>query len=75
MPVSSVKDWATRLAALSEVAVVQSYDILSLDTRGGQVVLRLFGSREALGNALAAHKLELVDDDGRLLIKAKPKNS
>jgi hypothetical protein len=75
MPVSTVKDWATRLTALNEVAVVQSYDILSLDTKGGQVVLRLVGSREALGNALAAHKLELVDDDGRLLIKAKPKNS
>ena len=75
MPVSSVKDWAMRLTALNKVAVVQSYDILSLDTKGGQVVLRLVGSREALGNALAAHKLELVDDDGRLLIKAKPKNS
>ena len=75
MPVSSVKDWAKRLTALSEVAVVQSYDILSLDTKGGQVVLRLVGSREALGNALAAHKLELVDDYGRLLIKAKPDNS
>jgi hypothetical protein len=75
MPVSSVKDWAKRLTALNEVAVIQSYDILSLDTKGGQVVLRLVGSREALGNALAAHKLELVDDDGRLLIKAKPKNS
>jgi hypothetical protein len=37
--------------------------------------LRLVGSREALGNALAAHKLELVDDDGRLLIKVKPENS
>jgi hypothetical protein len=75
MPVSSVKDWAKRLTALNEVAVIQSYDILSLDTKGGQVVLRLVGSRKALGNALAAHKLELVDDDGRLLIKAKPKNS
>jgi hypothetical protein len=75
MPVSSVKDWAKRLTALNEVAVIQSYDILSLDTKGGQVVLRLVGSREALGNALAAHKLELVDDDGRLLIKAKPQNS
>jgi hypothetical protein len=75
MPVSSVKDWAMRLTALDEVAVVQSYDILSLDTKGGQVVLRLVGSREALDNALAVHKLVLVDDDGRMLIKAKPKNS
>jgi hypothetical protein len=75
MPVSSIKDWAKRLTALNEVAVVQSYDILSLDTKGGQVVLRLVGSREALRNALAPHKLEFVDDDGRLLIKAKPKNS
>ena len=75
MPVSSVKDWAMRLTALNEVAVVQSYDILSLDTKGGQVVLRLVGSREALGNALAAHKLELVDGDGRLLIMAKPENN
>ena len=75
MPVSSVKEWAMRLTALNEVAVVQSYDILSLDTKGGQVVLRLVGSREALGNALAAHKLELVDGDGRLLITAKPENS
>ncbi len=75
MPVSSIKEWAKRLTALNEVAVVQGYDILSLDTNGGQVVLRLVGSREALGNALAPHKLELVDDDGRLLIKAKPENS
>ena len=75
MPVSSIKDWAQRLTALNEVAVVQSYDILSLDTKGGQVVLRLVGSREALGNALSAHKLELVDDNGRLLIKAKLDNS
>ena len=75
MPVSSVKDWAKRLTALNEVAVIQSYDILSLDTKGGQVVLRLVGSREALGNALAAHMLELVGDDGRLLIKAKSENS
>ena len=75
MPVSSIKEWAKRLTALNEVAVVQSYDILSLNTKGGQVVLRLVGSREALGNALAPHKLEFVDDGGRLLIKAKPKNS
>ena len=75
MPVSSIKEWAKRLTALNAVAVIQNYDILSLDTKGGQVVLRLVGSREALGNALAAHKLELVDDDGRLLIKAKPENS
>ncbi len=75
MPVSSIKEWAKRLTALNEVAVVQSYDILSLNTKGGQVVLRLVGSREALGNALAPHKLELVDDNGRLLIKAKLKNS
>ena len=75
MPVSSVKDWAMRLTALNEVAVVQSYDILSLDTKGGHVVLRLVGSREALGNALAAHQLELVDDDGRLLVKTKPENN
>ena len=75
MPVSSIKGWAQRLTALDEVAVVQSYDILSLDIKGGQVVLHLVGSREALSNALAPHKLEFVDDDGRLLIKAKPKNS
>ena len=75
MPVSSIKEWAKRLTALNEVAVVQSYDILSLNTKGGQVVLRLVGSREALGNALAPHKLEFVDDNGRLLIQAKLKNS
>ena len=75
LPVSSIKDWAKCLAALNQVAVVQSYDVLSLDTNGGQVLLRLVGSREALGNALAPHKLELVDDGGRLLIKAKRKNS
>jgi hypothetical protein len=75
MPVSSIKEWAKRLTALNAVAVIQNYDILSLDTTGGQVVLRIVGSREALVNALAAHQLELVDDNGRLLIKAKPKNS
>ena len=75
MPVSSIKDWAKYLTALREVAVVQSFDVLSLDTKGGQILLRLVGSREALGNALAPHELELVDDDGRLLIRAKPENS
>ena len=75
MPVSSIDDWAKRLTALNEVAVVQSYDVLSLNTKGGQILLRLVGSREALGNALAPHELELVDDNGRLLIRAKPENS
>ena len=73
LPVTSIKDWAARLTALNEVAVIQSYDILSLDTAGGQVLLRLVGSREALENALSAHRLQLVDEGDRLLISAKPK--
>ena len=69
IPVSSVKDWALRLADLSEVAIIQNYKILSLNTNGGQVSLRLAGSREALQNALAARQLQLVDEGDRLVIK------
>lgn len=75
VPVTSVKEWASRLVALSEVAVIQSYQILSMDVSGGQVLLRLAGSRVALENGLSAHRLQLVDDNGRLLINAKPKTS
>ena len=75
VPVTSIKEWASRLTALSEVAVIQSYQILSIDVSGGRVLLRLAGSRGALENALSAHRLQLVDDNGRLLINAKPKTS
>ncbi|MBL6774963.1 MAG: hypothetical protein ISQ26_06075 [Candidatus Puniceispirillum sp.] len=75
VPVTSVKEWASRLTALNEVAVIQSYQILSIDVSGGRVLLRLAGSRGALENALSAHRLQLVDDNGRLLINAKPKTS
>ena len=74
MPVSSVKEWANRLTALDEIAVIQSYDIISLNNLGGQVLLRLAGSQEALENALAAHGLELADDDDRQLIQVRPNN-
>ncbi len=74
MPVNSVKEWADRLTALDEIAVIQSYDIISLSTLGGQVLLRLAGSREALENALAAHGLELAGDDDRQLIQVRPNN-
>ena len=74
VPVNSVKEWADRLTALNEIAVIQSYDIISLNTLGGQVLLRLAGSREALENALAAHRLELADDGDRQLIHVRPNN-
>lgn len=74
LPVTSVKEWAKRLTAFDEIAVIQSYDIVSLDVGGGQVLLRLAGSNEALQNALAAHRLRLVDEGNRQLIRAKPSN-
>lgn len=74
LPVTSLKEWAKRLTALDEIAVIQSYDIMTLDTRGGQLYLRLAGSEEALQNALAAHRLQLIDQGDRRLISAKPEN-
>ncbi len=74
LPVTSLKEWAKRLTALDEIAVIQSYEIITLDTRGGQLYLRLAGSQEALQNALSAHRLQLVDHGGRQLISAKPEN-
>ena len=71
LPVTSVKDWSERLAALDEIAVIQSYDIISLYTGGGQVSLRLVGSQGALQNALAAHRLQLVDEGDRHLINVR----
>ncbi len=74
MPIVSIKDWTERLKALDEIAMVQRYDILSLDTQGGSVSIRFSGSREALQNALAAHRLQLVDNGNEYLISVKPNN-
>ncbi len=74
LPVTSLKEWAKRLSALDEIAVIQSYDIITLNTRGGQLYLRLAGSKEALQNALSAHRLQLVDYGDQQLISAKPEN-
>ena len=73
LPVTSLKEWASRLNALDEIAMIQSYDIITLDTRGGQLYLRLAGSQKALQNALSAHRLQLVDHGDRQLINAKDK--
>ena len=74
LPVTSLKEWTERLTALDEIAVIQSYSIITLDTQGGQLYLRLAGSQKALQNALSAHRLQLVDHGDRQLISAKPKN-
>ena len=48
VPVTSVKQWSDRLAALRQVAVIKNVNIRTLDTNGGSVSLALVGSREAL---------------------------
>ena len=74
LPIRSLKEWAKRLTALDEIAVIQSYDIITLDNQGGQLNLRLAGSQEALKNALSAHRLQLVDHGDQQFISAKPEN-
>ena len=71
VPVTSVKQWSDRLAALREVAVIKNVTIRTLDTQGGRVSLALVGSREALQNALASHDLALVDTGDMISIIAK----
>ena len=71
MPVTSVKQWSDRLAALRQVAVIKNVNIRTLDTNGGSVSLGLVGSREALQNALASHDLVLVDTGDMTSIIAK----
>ena len=61
VPVTSVKQWSDRLAALRRVAVIKNVIIRTLDSDGGRVLLALVGSREALQNALASHDLALVE--------------
>ena len=71
VPVTSVKQWSDRLAALQQVAVIKNVTIRTLDYDGGSVSLALVGSREALKNALAAHDLALVDTGDVIFIIAK----
>ena len=71
VPVTSVKQWSDRLAALHQVAVITNVSIRTLDSKGGSVLLTLVGSREALQNALASHDLALVDTGDTILIIAK----
>ena len=71
MPVTSVKQWSDRLAALQQVAVIKNVTIRTLDSDGGSVSLALVGSREALKNALASHDLALVDTGDVISIIAK----
>ena len=74
LQVTSLKEWTKRLTALDEIAVIQSYDIITLNTQGGQLYLRLAGSQEALQNALSAHRLQLINQGNQQLISAKPEN-
>jgi hypothetical protein len=74
MPITSIKEWTERLKALDKIAMVQSYDILLLNTQAGRVLIRFAGSREALQNALAAHRLQLLDNGDDYLISVKPSN-
>ena len=74
MPITSIKEWTERLKALDKIAMVQSYDILLLNTQAGRVFIRFAGSREALQNALAAHRLQLLDNGNDYLISVKPSN-
>ena len=74
MPITSIKEWTERLKALDKIAMVQSYDILLLNTQAGRVLIRFAGSREALQNALAAHRLQLLDNGNDYLISVKPSN-
>ena len=71
LPVTSVKQWSDRLAALQQVAVIKNVTIRTLDSDGGSVSLALVGSREALKNALASHDLALVDTGDMISIIAK----
>ena len=71
VPVTSVKQWSDRLAALRQVAVIKNVSIRTLDSNGGSVLLALVGSKEALQNALASHDLALVDTGDTILIIAK----
>ena len=71
VPVTSLKQWSDRLAALRQVAVIKNVTIRTLDTNGGSVSLALVGSREALQNALASHDLALVDTGDMIYIIAK----
>ncbi|MEL0042426.1 MAG: hypothetical protein VW828_03595, partial [Candidatus Puniceispirillum sp.] len=66
VPVASLAEWARRLAAFEAIAVIDGYDIVTLNAAGGQIRLRLVGTREALENALAVHNLKLTGDPGDL---------
>ena len=74
LPVKSIKDWANRLHALDQIAIVQNYRILSLNTQGGRITMRFAGSRQALKNALAAHRLQLIDKNDEGAISIEPSN-
>ena len=71
VPVTSVKKWSDRLAALRKVAVIKNVTIRTLDSNGGSVLLTLIGSKEALQNALASHDLVLVDKGDKITIVGK----
>ena len=71
VPVTSVKKWSDRLAALRTVAVIKNVTIRTLDSNGGSVLLTLIGSKEALQNALASHDLVLVDQGDKITIVGK----
>ncbi len=66
VPVASLAEWARRLAAFEAIAVIDGYDIVTLNAAGGHIRLRLVGTREALENALAVHNLKLTGDQGDL---------
>lgn len=70
VPVASLQDWVSRLAAFDAIAVVDSYIVRQLGIRGGLVTINLVGTDAAVSNALAAHNLRLrLRDDGAAVIE------
>ena len=57
VPVTSVKQWSDRLAALRQVAVIKNVTIRTLDTNGGSVLLALSRIKRGLAKCAWHHMI------------------
>ena len=65
LPISSLEEWAARLAVFDKIAVFNGYRIRKLDVTSGAVTVNVEGTMAAVKNALMAHGLSLVTtEDG-----------
>jgi hypothetical protein len=72
LPLQDLADWVVVERLLSEIAFVESSELLALSRSGATVRLRYFGNQEQLGLALSQRDVRLTEEDDGWVLRHAP---